>query len=178
MIVLLAAVAMADPVSQRSPVDGDVAVAVGAPHQSVAVRWDRDDGSRLTVSASVRVPSAATDLSVGTSVHRGPERGWGWASGASVGLIAVRGPGIAASMSPWIRLERRGTVHGGVQLAAPLAVDPTGGFRVPVLGETFIGGRRGAVHVLAVGGAGWAWMSNTPAGSLVVQGSVQVGVER
>jgi len=81
MIGLLAGLAFADPIAQRSPVEGDVAVVVGAPHQAVAWRRDGKDGVRLTLSAAIRVPSAATDLSVGLSTHRGPDTGWGWATG-------------------------------------------------------------------------------------------------
>jgi len=181
--VLLALSAQADPVAQRAPVDGEVAVSVGAPHQSVAWRLPTDDPDdpRVVVSVSTRLPSAATDLSVGLQTGGGPaarrQRGWGWASGVSLGLLVLRGPDVGLSLSPWARVERRGRIHGGAQIAAPLAAARTGGLRLPVVGELFIGSRRDRVHVLAVGGAGWAFVPATPAGSLVVQGSVQVGLE-
>ena len=175
--VLLALAAAADPVAQRSPVDGDAVVVVGAPHQAVA--WRLPGEARWVVSLGTRLPSAATELSIGSSACGGPacdeDRGWRWVGGASAGLVATRGPGVALSVAPWARLERRGPVHGGVQVAAPVAAGATGGIRLPVVGELFIGSRRQRVHVVAVGGAGWAWTTGTPAGSLVVQGTVQVG---
>ncbi|MFK7927682.1 MAG: hypothetical protein AB8H79_05820 [Myxococcota bacterium] len=176
MIWLIAATAFADPIAQRSPVAGDVAVVVGAPHQAVAWRREGKDGVRLTLSAAIRVPSAATDLSIGLSTRRGPDKGWGWATGVSTGLIATRGPSVALSAAPWIRIERRGNVHGGAQLAIPLAAELTDRIRTPVVGETFIGSQRGRVSVVALGGAGWAWTTKTVAGSLVVHGTVQLGI--
>lgn len=176
--LLLALAAQADPVAQRSPVDGDAVLVVGAPHQAVA--WRLPGETRWVVSATTRTPSLATGVSVGSSVCGGPscgeDPGWRWVGGASTGLVATRGPSVALSVAPWARLERRGRVHGGVQVAAPIAAGATGGIRVPVVGELFIGSRRERVHVVAVGGAGWAWTTGTPAGSLIVQGTVQVGV--
>lgn len=180
--LLLGALAQADPVAQRSPVDGELVAVVGAPVLGVAGRIptgkDREQASgELIVSASVRVPSASTDLSVGLRTRGGAEEvGWAWAAGLSAGLIALRDPDVGLSLAPWARLERKGSVHGGVQVAAPIAARRTGGLRLPVLGELFVGSRRDRVHVLAVGGAGWAFLPGTPAGVLVLQGGVHVGV--
>ena len=180
MILLLALSALADPVAQRSPARGDVVAVVGAPHQSIGWR-PRGGGTDLMLSASVRLPSAATDLSVGTRITGGPlsrdEHGWGWTFGTSTGLVLTRGPGAALSVHPWARIERLGRIHGGAQIAAPMSVGGVGGrARIPVLGELFLGSQRGAWHVAAVGGAGWAWVTDTPAGALLVQGTVQVGI--
>lgn len=176
LLLLCTLTGFADPAAQRSPVDGDLAVSVGAPTQAVAWRIDDDAQVRTTLSLSTRLPSAATDLSIGLSTHHGPERGWGWAAGTSMGVVALRGPSAGLSVAPWARLERRGTVHGGVQVAAPIAADLAGTARLPILGELFIGSRRDRVHVVALGGAGWAFVPSTPAGSLVVHGTIQVGI--
>lgn len=178
MILLLALVSHADPIAQRSPVDGDVVVVTGAPQHGLAVRLPADAGAaELVVSAGIRAPSAATDLSIGVRTRGGAEdRGWAWAAGASMGLLAVRGPELGLSFAPWARLERRGRVHGGLQVAAPIAGKPTGGLRIPVVGELFLGSQRGRAHIVAVGGAGWAFAPGTPAGALVAQGSVQLGL--
>lgn len=176
MILALASLALADPIAQRSPVDGDVVAVVGAPHQAVAWRLPADGGPRVTVSLTTRVPAAATDLSFGLSTHHGPETGWGWAAGTSLGVFLVRGPDTGFSAAPWFRVERRGRVHGGVQIAAPFAAHRTEGLRLPVVGETFVGGRRGRVHAVLLGGAGWAFLPATPAGALVVHGTLQVGI--
>ena len=106
------------------------------------------------------------------------DRGWAWAAGGSAGLIGVRGPSVALSLAPWARVERRGRVHGGAQVALPVALHLRDGVRLPVLGELFIGGGSERIHLVALGGAGWAWTTGTPAGSLVLQGSVQVGWRR
>ena len=156
----------------------------GAPHLGVAWRLPGEAG--LVASISTRLPSAATEVSLGSSLCGGPacegSGGWQWVAGASAGLVATRGPGVALSVAPWARQERRGRVHGGVQVAAPgaetraVAAAGTGGGRLRGVGELFLGSQRDRGHVVAVGGAGWAWMTGTPAGSLVVQGTVQVGV--
>jgi hypothetical protein len=185
MILLLAGVALADPVAQRAPTDGDVDVVLGAPLLGIGVRLaagEPEGRPAVRVSASVRLPSASTDVSAGLSWEGGPgareDRGWAWAAGASAGLIGVRGPSVALSLAPWARVERRGRVHGGAQVAVPVALHLRDGARLPVLGELFIGGGSERVHVVALGGAGWAWTTGTPAGSLVLHGSVQVGWRR
>ncbi len=182
ILLLLAPLAQADPIAQRSPAPGDVVVAVGAPEQAVAVRLPaEDDQPRVVLSLGTRVPAGTTELSVGMQHGGGPgsreDTGWAWAAGASVGVFFTRGPSAGLSLAPWARVERRGRVHGGVQVASPIAAGLRGGLRLPVLGELFLGSQRDGIHVQAVGGAGWAFLPSTPAGSLVLQGSVQVGVD-
>jgi hypothetical protein len=173
VILALSLVALADPVALRAPVEGRMVVAAGAP--ALGMAWRPADGP--AVAATWRWTSGAADLSVGLDTTTGPEDdGWGTAAGVAVGVVALRDPTVGFSGTPWLRLERRGPVRGGVQLAAPVLAHPTRGLRAPLQVELFAGGRVDRIAISALGSAGWAFTPHLPAGRLVLQGQLLVGL--
>ncbi|TVQ94468.1 MAG: hypothetical protein EA397_02020 [Deltaproteobacteria bacterium] len=178
MILLFAQLSIADPVALRAPVDGDLVVSLGAPTVGAAVRLPAREGAPVVaLGAGLRWPAGTAELGAALSHHHGPDEGWRVGYGLAVGGLFGPALPFGLSVSPWARLERRGAIDGGVQLALPVAVDlQRSQSRWPVVVEPFLGGRIGRVHLSAQGGAGWVWSGDGGAGALYAQGSVHLGL--
>lgn len=171
--LLLAAVAHADPLALRAPLDG--VVVVGGLPQVGAGAWVSD---RYGLAAGVDLPGRSADLAVGArgTLTRGPS-GLGVDVGAAAGVVApFAGLRPTLEVAPWIAAGwRRPGWHLVVDLAVPAAValGPGDVLRLPVLIEPWTGISRG----------GWSVTAGAGLGEVIVPGSLpaiamrwQVGV--
>jgi hypothetical protein len=174
----LAVLASADPTAVRAPVDGDAVLSLGAPVVSAAVALSGDERHDARLGLGVRWPAGAVELAVGTTRYLPGDGPWRLGYGGAIGLFTAPGSRIGHTLTPWARVERRGKVRGGAQIAAPLTLGfAPASARLPIVVEPFLGGRIGRVDLSAQGGLGWAWPGRG-AGALAAQGSLHLGVTR
>lgn len=187
MIALLALSALADPVALRAPTQESLTLALGAPTAGLAVQLPTT-GLEVRIGGAVRLGSGVTELGFSVARDTSEQSGWILQGGGAAGLIA--GPHtLGIGLTPFARIERRAKLHGGLQVALPLALAhrlpacaeqadrcSNLALRVPLSIEPFIGAPIGKARLLFQGAGGYVWTSAARSGVAYAQGTVLLGL--